>query len=153
MEADLLIGLVAILIYKTHDNMCRHGHPGHDQGKVKELYDEVLSANAQLQQLWHRRPDYLRAEAPLRPEWPSQVVHLRRAFAISFARSVSIRLILYLGIAKFSWTVFHHTPPFSVEKLQRRFVLCNESKHQAHIGASFHQLTRCLDILFSCSEK
>ncbi|KAK9425599.1 putative Zn(2)-C6 fungal-type domain-containing protein [Seiridium unicorne] len=78
---------IAILIYKTHDKMCRHGHPGSDPSKVRGLYDEVLKANAELQQLWNRRPDFLRMDAPLRPEWPSSVPHLRRLFAISFARS------------------------------------------------------------------
>lgn len=80
---------VAILIYKTHEKMCRHGHPGNDPRKIRVLYDEVLSANAELQHLWHRRPDFFRMEAPLRPEWPSSVPHLRRLFAISFARAVS----------------------------------------------------------------
>ncbi|KAF7533669.1 hypothetical protein G7054_g6881 [Neopestalotiopsis clavispora] len=80
---------IAILIYKTHEKMSRHGPPGNDPRKIKILYDEVLSANAELQQLWHRRPDFFRMEAPLRPEWPSTVPHLRRLFAISFARSIS----------------------------------------------------------------
>ncbi|KAH6652492.1 hypothetical protein BKA67DRAFT_566701 [Truncatella angustata] len=78
---------IAILLYKTHDRMCRHGHPGSDPRKVRMLYDEVLAANAELQRLWNRRPDFYRMEAPLRPEWPNSVPHLRRLFAISFARS------------------------------------------------------------------
>lgn len=88
-RATRLTLAVAILIYKTHDKMCRHGHPGSDPSKIKSLYDEVLAANAELQQLWSRRPDFYRMDAPLRPEWPQFVPHLRRLFAISFARTVS----------------------------------------------------------------
>lgn len=69
--------------------MCRHGHPGSKPNGVRKLYDEVLVANTELQQIWHKRPPFLRADAPIKPEWPASVVHLRRAFTISFARSVS----------------------------------------------------------------
>lgn len=80
-------------MYKTHDKMIRWGHPGTNPEGVQKLYDEASAANAELERLWNRRPDFYKTEVPLRPEWPSYMAHLRRMFIISFARPVSARTL------------------------------------------------------------
>lgn len=72
--------------------MVRLGHPSGKPDGVGQLYKEVLFADSELKRIWNERPNFLRSECPLRPEWPPDVVHQRCALELSFAHKVSSSL-------------------------------------------------------------
>ena len=51
---------VSVLIWKTHDRMCRAGHPDESQDGLRRLYDEVISADSELKKIMQNLPIFFR---------------------------------------------------------------------------------------------
>ncbi|KPM46307.1 hypothetical protein AK830_g139 [Neonectria ditissima] len=85
------ISKVAVIIWRQQDRMCRIGHPKSTPGGLQKIYDQVLKADKELNQVYADMPSFFKP-GPRQPDpgsgCPPYVSHLASASLLSMAHKV-----------------------------------------------------------------
>ena len=114
--------IVAVLIWKAQDKMCRRGHPYAVEDGLRKLYSEVLSADQELRQLLDNMPKFFTSEAsdmefPVRLRYQQATIALTMAHKVSGVPSSFLFCCCFCFTHMFSSTRFTVTFRFRVSKI------------------------------------
>ncbi|QGA19014.1 hypothetical protein EYB26_006699 [Talaromyces marneffei] len=80
----MVLNHVAVLIWKTQDQLCQQGHPNAVEGGLHKLYGEVIQSDREMRELMDKMPSFFR-NASRDHELPTHIRQQREVLSLSYA--------------------------------------------------------------------
>ncbi|KAL2816736.1 putative C6 transcription factor [Aspergillus granulosus] len=81
----MVLNQVAVLIWKTQDQMCRQGHPNGVEDGLRKLYSEVIQADRELRELMNKMPSFYQSMPDAHTGHPAHVRHQHEVLLLALA--------------------------------------------------------------------